>query len=169
MDGRSFTRMIDITYLPHASGSGSSSAEEDGVTRLWEDLSGGLARETSPAPEGLLERVLERIDAEPPKVETDAEGLVVAINPAFVELCGYTFQEVRGRKPGGMLQGVDSDPQAVAELRNAIAQVKSCEVEIINYHKDGSPYRVRIEMEPIREADGTLSGFRATETKLPLA
>ncbi len=168
MDERSFHRMIDLSHLPQADGSGASSTEEDGVTRLWEDLS-GFSRETSPAPEGLLARVFERIEAEPPRVETDAQGRVVAINPAFTVLCGYTFQEVRDRKPGSMLQGVDSDPKAVAKLREAVAQAESCKVDIINYHKDGSAYRVRIEMEPMHKPDGTLSGFRATETKLPLA
>lgn len=154
---------------PHASGSGSSPTEEDGLTRLWEDLSEGYLQEMSPAPEGLLARVLERIEAQPPRVETDAQGRVVAINPAFTLLCGYTFPEIRNRKPGSMLQGSDSDPNAVAQLRAAVAQAESCAVEIVNYHKDGSPYRVRIEMEPIHETNGTLSGFRATETKLPLA
>ncbi|CAN5411791.1 hypothetical protein BH09VER1_BH09VER1_10160 [soil metagenome] len=159
--------MIDISYLPHANGPGSSSTEEDGVTRLWEELSAGYSPARSPTPEGLLGRVFEQIEAQPPRVETNAQGRVVAINPAFTLLCGYTFQEIKDRKPGSMLQGADTDPQAISTLRQAVAKAESCQVEIINYHKDGSPYRVWIEMEPIREPDGTLSGFRATETKLP--
>ena len=160
--------MIGLSHPPFAGNPPSPRPEEDGIARLWSDLTESPgAIET--APTHLLEKLLERIEGEPPRVETDAEGHVLAINPAFIELCGYTFSELVGRKPGGMLQGAESDPQVVAQLRAAVRAGESCLANLINYHKDGSPYRVLIELEPIRYEDGSLQGFRATETKLPLA
>lgn len=111
--------------------------------------------------------VLSRIADEPARVETDPEGRIVSINPAFTVLCGYIFPEVQGQKPGHLLQGEGSEPESKTALREAIRTASPCSVEITNYHKDGSSYRVRIEMEPIRSEDGQLTGFRAAEHKIP--
>lgn len=132
------------------------------LQRLVDDL------EAVPVPVRLKAAILDRIEAEPPRVETDRKGGITAVNPAFFELCGYKFSEVRGRKPGVFLQGQDSDPKASSAMRAAIKKGRPCTVENINYHKDGSPYRVRITMEPVL-TKGKVTGFRAVEEKLPLA
>lgn len=121
-----------------------------------------------PAPGHLKEKILQRIASEPARVETDSQGRLVAINPAFTALCGYAFSEVVGRKPGSFLQGKGSEREAVQALRDAIRQGEACETELVNYHKNGQAYRVRIQMEPIRNAQGELSGFRAIEVEVPM-
>lgn len=161
--------MIGLSDMSETRNSSASSADAEGLDRLWSDLTKSGSEEETEAPEGLLESVLTRIEAEPPRVETDAEGRITAINPAFIQLCGYTFEELRGRKPGGLLQGPDSDPAVVSQLREAVRQGQGCEANLINYHKDGSPYRVKIELTAVHGEDGALKGFRAAETKLPLA
>lgn len=113
-------------------------------------------------------QLLKKIDTEPARVTTDRYGLVTAINPAFSALCGYSFDEVKGRKPGALLQGKDTDPHGVEALRNAVSEEKPCSQILINYHKDGSPYRVKIDIEPIRNERLEVIGFRAEEVKLPL-
>ena len=50
-----------------------------------------------------LSKVLLRLEAEPARVFTDEEGGIIAINPAFSNLCGYTFGEIKGKKPGAPL------------------------------------------------------------------
>ena len=92
----------------------------------------------------------------------------MAINPAFTVLCGYTFPEVAGRKPGSMLQGKDSEAEAIQALREAIRKGVACETALVNYHKDGHAYRVHIQMEPIRNENGELTGFRAIEVEVPM-
>ncbi len=114
----------------------------------------------------LLRRIIARIHAEPARVVTDAQGGIETINPAFTELCGYRIEELRGRKPGHLLQGPASDPAAIAALRSAIAAGTACEAELVNYHKNGSPYRVRISLEPVHDSAGALIGFTAAEWKL---
>lgn len=135
-------------------------SKNSGLRRLVDDLGG------TPVPTTLHRRVLDRIEAEPARVETDREGGIVSINPAFTALCGYSFPEIRGRKPGSFLQGKESDPEAVNVLRQAVRSGTSCEVKMVNYHKDGSPYHVWIGVEPIRNDQGELTGFRAAETCL---
>lgn len=122
----------------------------------------------TPAPVHLKAKVLERISAEPARVETDPQGYLVAINPAFTVLCGYTFPEVAGRKPGSFLQGKDSEQEAVLALREAIRKGEACETELVNYHKDGHAYRVRVQLEPIRDDKGKLTAFRAVEVEVPM-
>lgn len=113
-------------------------------------------------------RVLDEIDAIPARVTTDSEGRITGMNPAFTTLCGYRFPEVVGRKPGHFLQGPLSDPAAVRGLRNAVSQGIPWTTELVNYHKDGSPYWVKISIEPLRDEVGSLTGFLAEERKSDL-
>ena len=116
--------------------------------------------------ERIFEAVLDRISQEPARVRTDANGHVVDINPAFSGLCGYTFEEIRGRKPGSLLQGAATTEDSILALRNAIRSRKSCSVEMVNYHKNQSTYRVQIELSPRFNLLGELEGFEALERKL---
>ncbi len=117
-------------------------------------------------PATLREAVLSRIAREPAKVRTDLNGHVVAINPAFSNLCGFSFPEIVGRKPGSLLQGPDTEAECIDVIRQAIRSKSSCDTEMYNYHKDGSRYRVHIRIEPVRNAAGVVEGFEATENKL---
>ncbi len=156
--------MISVSsFLNEASGS-SRPASGPGLARLASDLREHAAQ--VPPPVSLRNRVLERIDAEPPRVETDAAGLIIAINPAFTGLCGYSFPEIQGKKPGSLLQGPETDPAQVDVLRQAVRKGEPCCVQLVNYHKDGSTYRVEISVEPIRDKAGALTGFRAVERKI---
>jgi PAS domain S-box-containing protein len=117
----------------------------------------------------MKDNILRRIAAEPARVETDADGGITAVNPAFTALCGYRFEEIRGRKPGSFLQGAQTDPASVARLRQAVREGTFCEEELVNYHKDGTAYHVRISVEAIRDASGVITGYRAIERELPAA
>ena len=97
---------------------------------------------------------------------TDAAGLVQWVNPAFTLMCGFTLDELRGRKPGALLQGELTDPASVARLRQAIQAGAPCREELINYHKDGHPYWVAIAVNPILGPDGAPRGFMAIESEL---
>lgn len=124
---------------------------------LWSDAS---------TEKSLLKKVLARIETEPARVRTDAHGLIVEINPAFTQLCGYHFSEIRGKKPGSMLQGKETTPESIETLRQAIKDRTPCRVEMINYHKNASKYSVLIEFRPLWATSGELEGFEAVERKI---
>ncbi len=136
------------------------------------DLSDFSPREVStpevskPAAERIFEALLGRISQEPARVRTDANGHVIDINPAFSGLCGYTFEEIRGRKPGSLLQGSETTEDSILALRDAIRSRQSCSVEMVNYHKNQTTYRVQIELSPQFNLLGELDGFEALERKL---
>lgn len=121
---------------------------------------------TDAAASRILETVMGRISGEPARVLADAEGRVIAINPAFSGLCGYTFEEIRGRKPGSLLQGPETTVDSIVALRDAIRAAQGCQVEMVNYHKNKSTYRVQIDLSPIFTDQGDLEGFEAVERKL---
>lgn len=102
----------------------------------------------------------------PARVLTDRAGLVIAANPEFSELSGFAAGEIRGQKPGSFLQGGETEPEAVEIIRKAVRNGLPCTTEMFNYRKDGTRYRVRIQIEPLRDDAGELIGFEAVETKL---
>ena len=99
-------------------------------------------------------------------VMTGPDALVEWVNPAFTEMCGYSVDELRGRKLGPILQGALTDRAAADRMRTAIHAVQPCSETLINYHKDGSPYRVAIDITPIFKRDGALRCFVAREREV---
>ncbi len=97
-------------------------------------------------------------------VITDAEGRLEWANSAFERMTGYTLAEVKGRKPGHFLQGPETDPAVVAQLRRTIDAGERCYVEILNYTKSRHPYWQIIDMEPVRDAQGKLTNWIAIQT-----
>ncbi len=96
-------------------------------------------------------------------VLTDADGHVEWVNEGFTRITGYTFEEARGRKPGHLLQGPESDQQTIQHMRQSIAAREGFNVEILNYRKDKSPYWVAIEARPIRDHHDQVTGFMAVQ------
>ena len=133
----------------------------------------GTPRATPPTT--LRARILHTLDALPPRegpesrVVTDARGLVEWINPAFTDMCGYTLSELKGRKPGAVLQGPETDQAAVTRIREALQARQACRETVVNYHKDGSTYRADIRMDPILDEAGEPLWFVARERKLTAA
>lgn len=119
-------------------------------------------------PSGAKERLFARLQAEPSRVATDADGYIISINPSFTEMCGYRLHELAGRKPGHVLQGPGTCAEAIHSLREAVVEGRPCDIEMMNYHKSGSPYWVSIRIDPVRDASGEISGFEAMEKKLPM-
>lgn len=101
-------------------------------------------------------------------IVTDASGCIEWVNEAFTRITGYSLDETRGRKPGDFLQGPDTDPQTIGQIRKALAAEEAISVEILNYRKDGSSYWLSIEIQPMRDDEGRLTNFMAIERDVTL-
>lgn len=99
-------------------------------------------------------------------VITDAAGRATWVNPGFYRQTGYRFDEVRGRRPGGLLQGPKTNLATVAEMRKALAAHESFDVEILNYHKSGRPFWVHITCNPLIGRSGQLEGYVAIQSDI---
>lgn len=103
-------------------------------------------------------------------VITDANGQIEYVNPGFERMTGFSAQEVKGKRPGDVLQGPDTDPGTVANIRRKLANKQPFYDEILNYTKGGDPYWISLSINPVFDDDGALSRFisiqaNVTETK----
>ncbi|TSE19392.1 Signal transduction histidine-protein kinase BarA [Tepidimonas alkaliphilus] len=96
-------------------------------------------------------------------VFADRSGRVTWINDACERLTGYRREEMLGQIPGRLLQTPQTDPQAVATLRDAVRRGAGCQVDILNRSKDGRDYWVSIELVPLHDEAGECNGFLAVE------
>ncbi len=94
---------------------------------------------------------------------TNVEGRIEWVNEGFTRLTGYSLPEVAGRKPGSFLQGPETDPAAIDLMRKGLAAGHGFSVEILNYNRNGISYWVRIEVQPLRDGGGLLTGFMAIQ------
>jgi PAS domain S-box-containing protein len=97
-------------------------------------------------------------------VITDDRGRTEWVNRAFSEKTGYTIDDMRGRKPGELLQGPDTDPETVRTIGRAIRDGRAIEAELINYTRDREPYWVQVQITPVRDATGTVERFVAIQS-----
>jgi PAS domain S-box-containing protein len=121
----------------------------------------------------LKSRVLEKLHGRVQR--TPEEGFVLAtpddlvewVNQAFTGMCGYKLEELKGRKLSTILQGALTDQPAAERIRNAMRARQPCTEALINYHKDGTPYWVSINITPIHDDAGHFLCFIARELELP--
>lgn len=99
-------------------------------------------------------------------VITDAQGLTRYVNNGFERLTGYDMAFMRGKKPGAVLQGKDTDPRTVERIRDYIRGKRSFYDEILNYSKDGTPYWISLSITPIFSATGQLEYFISVQANV---
>jgi PAS domain S-box-containing protein len=93
-------------------------------------------------------------------VLADPGGGVEWVNDAFVHACGYTLEEVRGKKPGDLLRGPESEPASIELLHHAVHAACECECRITHHRKNGTTYPAHISLCPVF-GEGVLRGFLA--------
>lgn len=100
-----------------------------------------------------------------PMILTDPnqdDNPIAFANKAFLDLTGYEESEVLGRNCR-FLQGAQTDRNAVAELREAIAERQSIALELLNYRRDGSPFWNAVFIGPVYDVSGKLLYFFASQ------
>jgi PAS domain S-box-containing protein len=130
---------------------------------------------------------------EPPKKEKDsvgtdllllknralnvaAEGITIAdmrlpdqpliyINEGFERLTGYSAKSMKGNNCR-FLQGKDTDPATIDEIREAIASGNECTVEILNHHKNGEAFWNRLSLTPVRDNSGEVTHFIGVQSDI---
>ena len=87
---------------------------------------------------------------------------IVACNQAFMDLTGYPREEIVGRNCR-FLRGERTEPEQTAMLREAVAESRPVMVDLINYKKDGTPFRNAVMIAPLFDAKGDLTYFLGSQ------
>ena len=83
----------------------------------------------------------------------------------FCEFTQYSQNEVVGRNCR-FLQGEQTSPESVNNIREAIKEKKPAAVALLNYKKDGSMFRNHFYMSPVIDKSGKLVLFLGIQVNL---
>ncbi len=118
--------------------------------------------------------VLDNLRVRDGAIAAAANGIVIAdarlpdapliyTNESFLQMTGFPREEVIGYNCR-FLQGPDTDPNAVMELREAVKVGRKCQVQILNYRKDGTAFWNEVTVSPVRNAQGMVTHFVGIQT-----
>ena len=97
---------------------------------------------------------------------TDLQRRIVWVNNAFSRISGYTLAEAMGRKPAELLQTGNTDQAEVLRMRSAMDAGQGVRVELVNQGKTGSELWLDIDIQPLFDGAGMLTGFISVQTDI---
>lgn len=91
-------------------------------------------------------------------VITDADGLIVYINPAFTRTNGFAAEECRGQTPRLLKSGFHP-PEFYAGMWRQILAGEPWRGQTVNRRRDGSFYDCELTIAPVLDATGRIVSF----------
>ncbi len=98
-------------------------------------------------------------------VVTDAARRIIAVNPAFSALTGYTAEEIIGHTPK-MLASGRTDDSTFSAMWQAVAETGIWSGEIWDRRKDGSQHPVWLVLSAVHDGKMAISSYIATFTDI---
>jgi PAS domain S-box-containing protein len=92
---------------------------------------------------------------------------VIFVNQAFEQLTGYRHEEILGRNCR-FLQAPETDPAAIAAIREAVAAGRSITIDLRNARKNGELFWNRLHITPIPGPTGGAAFYLATQADVTL-
>lgn len=90
---------------------------------------------------------------------------IVACNQAFCDLTGYPSEEVIGRNCR-FLSGPGTEPWLSEQIRKGVREHRPVLVEILNYKRDGTPFRNAVLVAPIYDERDELLYFLGSQVEI---
>ncbi|WP_404465800.1 putative bifunctional diguanylate cyclase/phosphodiesterase [Vreelandella aquamarina] len=145
------THYVDISFLP--------TVVMDNVVGVYGVVKEMTALRFNEAQLRIFQRSLEASSNGVLICEAQSDDFpIIYVNPAFVEITGYDLADVQHRNCR-FLQGPDTDPQQVQDIRQALLQQRDISLTIRNYRKDGRAFWNNIFISPVRAQDGQATHF----------
>lgn len=94
-----------------------------------------------------------------------ADNPIVECNAAFEALTGYARHEIIGRNCR-FLRGEGTEADLTGKLRDAVAKRQPAMVQILNYKKDGTPFRNAVMIAPVFDAEGQIEYFIGSQVEI---
>lgn len=93
---------------------------------------------------------------------TDKDGVITSVNEAFCKISGYSEDELIGQKHS-MLKSSKMSEVVFKNLWKTIADGKNWQGEIQNKTKTGKEYCVQVNISPILNSEGEITGYRSIQ------
>ena len=90
---------------------------------------------------------------------------ILYVNPAFLDLTGYGYDEVIGKDPG-ILQGPKTDRKLLGHLRETLERENTFHGKTVNYRKDGSEFIMEWKIFPISNSEKRTTHFLAVQREV---
>lgn len=97
-------------------------------------------------------------------VVMDADGSITWVNKAFVNMTGYSSEEINRRRLDELLGGPDSSRQVMQSFRNALTHGHRFNDELLLYRRDGRAYWTHFTLTPVRRGNKEVSRWIAIGT-----
>jgi PAS domain S-box-containing protein len=93
----------------------------------------------------------------------DARWRIEWVNDSFMRIFGYRFDEVKGRGPGELLGGPDTDEETIARIDAICESGQAFRGEVLNYTKAREPRWFQIDVQPLADDAGRITGYIALQ------
>ncbi|WP_201496081.1 EAL domain-containing protein [Rubrivivax sp. A210] len=90
---------------------------------------------------------------------TDSEDRIQWVNAAFTRVCGWSLEEAVGRRPPDLMAHPNADTTVERHLRAALEHGHGVRHEWLRRTRDGREVWLDIDLRPLRDEQGALSGF----------
>ena len=84
---------------------------------------------------------------------------IVEVNETWVGLCGFSHDEAVGKGVDQLLHGPKTDTEQARDIVHRLSTEDYVEKELINYTKEGRPFRNIIRAAPIHSESGEIEFF----------
>jgi len=96
----------------------------------------------------------------------DQSRRITWVNSGFECLTGYMAEEAIGKLPSELLQGELTSEETKTYIAEQLANKAPVDCDILNYHKKGGRYWIRLSITPILDKPGNISGFIGFQTDI---
>jgi len=93
---------------------------------------------------------------------TDAGGVIEYVNPKFIQLTGYSFEEAIGQNPR-ILKSGKTPPEVYKDLWKTIKSGNEWRGEFSNRKKNGELYWESASISPVKNTEGVITHFVAVK------
>ena len=98
-------------------------------------------------------------------VITDADRRIQWVNATYTRITGWPLADCRGKRPRELLHGPDTAQSVVARVAECLQAGEAVrDVELVNYRRDGGAYRVRLNIEAVRDSRGEIVAYLSIQS-----
>ncbi len=93
----------------------------------------------------------------------DTNRVITWVNEGFTRMTGYTYEEAIGKSPAELLQTEHTNQETILLMRQQLDRAEPVRCEILNCRKSGHEYWTDLDILPLKDHSGVLTGFMSIQ------